>query len=281
MLNIPVTAAARIDRAVSYASMAVLATIVLLPLSWVFFGAFKHGSEIFQYPITLWPRRPTLDNFTTMLAGTPLLRNILNTAIVTLGTLILTLSLGTLAAYGFSRWNFRGKDAVLIGILVLQLIPSSVNLIPYYLLLRSVSLLNSHAGLIIVYTAVNLPFTIWIMKGFLDGLPRSLDEAGVLDGCSRLRVFWSILLPLSKPGLSAAGFLVCLACWGELLIPLSVANSNDVHVVSVGIYYFFGADNSDYNFGFASSLIAICPLLALYLFAQRYLIAGMTAGAEK
>lgn len=281
MKYLPGGAPSRLDMAISYSLMALFATVVMLPLSWVLFGAFKPDSEIFQYPITIWPRRPTLENFTAMIEGTPLLRNVFNTLVVTIGTLVLTLSLGTLAAFGFSRWSFRGKNAVLLCILIAQLIPSSVNLIPYYMLLKSVSLLDSHAGLIIVYTAVNLPFTIWIMKGFFDGLPRSLDEAGVLDGCSRLRVFWSILLPLCKPGLSAAGFLICIASWGELLIPLSVANSNNVHVVSIGIYYFFGADNSNYNFGFASSLIAISPLIVLYLFSQKYLIAGMTAGAEK
>jgi ABC-type glycerol-3-phosphate transport system permease component len=119
------------------------------------------------------------------------------------------------------------------------------------------------------------------MKGFFDTLPRSLDEAAVMDGCSTFRVFWNIILPLSLPGLSAAGFLIFIGAWSEFLIPLVIANSRDVAVMSVGLFSFFGYDTTQYLYAFAASIISTAPVILAYLFAQEYLVSGLANGAEK
>lgn len=266
---------------VSYGLYALLALVVLFPLAWVLLGSFKNPGEIFAFPTTFWPRNFTWSNYADVIGRTALPTYLINTVIVTLFTLIFSLALGTVAAYGFSRWDFPFKDAILVVLLILQLIPSTVNIVPYYMMLNFLDLLNTHTGLVIIYTATNVPFVIWIMKGYFDTLPRSLDEAAVIDGCSMFRVFWSIILPLSLPGLSAAGFLVFLSAWSEFLIPLVVANSRDVAVMSVGLYSFFGTDTTAYHYAFAASVMSTAPVIIAYLFAQEYLVSGLASGAEK
>lgn len=269
------------DRFITYGLYALLSLVVLLPLAWVLLGSFKNPSEIFAYPTSFWPRNFTWTNYGDVIRRTALPTYLLNTFIVTVSTLVLALGFATVAAYGFSRWDFRFKDTILVVLLVLQLIPSTVNIVPYYMMMNWLHLLNTHAGLIIIYTASHIPFAIWIMKGFFDTLPRSLDEAAVIDGCSMFRVFWSIILPLSLPGLSAAGFLVFLAAWSEFLIPLVLANSREVAVMSVGLFNFFGSDTTQYHYAFAASVMSTAPVILAYLFAQEYLVSGLASGAEK
>ncbi|MBN9346550.1 MAG: carbohydrate ABC transporter permease [Devosia sp.] len=269
------------EHAGTYTLYAALLLIVLFPLSWVILGSFKNPSEIFAYPTTFFPRDFTLSNYADVIRRTALPTYLINTAIVTAFTLVFTLVIGTIAAYGFSRWNFPFKNTILVTLLILQLIPSTVNIIPYYLMMNWFGLLNTRTALVLIYTATHVPFTIWIMKGYFDTLPRSLDEAAVIDGCSMFRVFWSIILPLSLPGLSAAGFLVFIGAWSEFLVPLVIANSRDVAVMSVGLYSFFGMDATAYHYAFAASVMSTAPVVIAYLFAQRYLISGLASGTDK
>jgi ABC-type glycerol-3-phosphate transport system permease component len=270
------------DLVITYALYGLLSLLVLFPLAWVLLGSFKNPGEIFAYPTTFWPRDFTFTNYTDVINRTALPNYLWNTVIVTASTLVFALGIGTVAAYGFSRWDFPFKDTILVVLLVLQLIPSTVNIVPYYMMMNSLHLLNTHAALIIIYTAGNIPFVIWIMKGYFDSLPRSLDEAAVIDGSSMFRVFWSIILPLSLPGLSAAGFLTFLSAWSEFLLPLVLANSREVAVMSVGLFSFFGMDgNTAYHYAFAASVMSTAPVIIAYLFAQEYLVSGLASGAEK
>jgi ABC-type glycerol-3-phosphate transport system permease component len=264
-----------------YLLYAILAAVVLVPLAWVLLGSFKPASEIFAFPPTILPHEFTLDNYVDVIRRTALPSYLYNTAIVTGITLVLALLIGTVAAFGFSRWDFPFKNTLLVTLLILQLIPSTVNIIPYYLMMNWFGLLNTRTALVLIYTATHIPFTIWIMKGYFDTLPRSLDEAAVVDGCTRFRTFWNIILPLSLPGLASAGFLVFLGSWSEFLVPLVIANSKEVAVMSVGLYSFFGMDSTAYNYAFSASIMSTAPVLFVYIFAQRFLVSGLTSGAEK
>jgi ABC-type glycerol-3-phosphate transport system permease component len=272
---------ARQFRGLIYLGYLVIGTVVLFPLSWAFLGAFKSPSEIFAYPPSFWPRDATLDNFGDVLVRGRFAGYVWNTAVVSVISVVLTLIFGSLAAYAISRWNFRFKDAFLIVLLGLQLLPSTVNIVPYYIMMNHLGLLNTLTGLVIIYTASNIPITIWLLKGFFDTVPQSLDEAAAIDGCSKLRTYWSIILPLSLPGLSVAGFLTFISCWSEFLVPLVIAPSRDTAVVSVGLFTFFGPDGVEYNALFAATLITVAPVIVAYLFAQRYIVSGLTAFAEK
>ena len=259
-----------------------LAAAILLPLSWALFGGFKNPNELFTFPPTIWPRSPTIQNFTDVFTRLQFGGYIWNSVIVSFFTVVLTLFFGGLAAYSLSRWDFAYKDVLLIVLLGLQLIPSTVNIVPYYMIMNQLGLLNTLTGLVMIYTATHIPITIWVLKGFFDTVPRSLDEAASIDGCSKWRTFWSIIMPLSLPGLSVAGFLVFVSAWSEFLVPLVIAPNRDVAVASVGLYTFFGPDQSTaYTSLLAATLITVTPVVIGYLFAQRYIVSGLTAFSEK
>lgn len=256
-------------------------TIVLFPLTWVFFGSFKPTAELFTYPATILPQEFTFDNYITVFRRTPMMTYIRNTLVVAGFTIVGSLVLAAPAAYGFSRFNFRMKYPLLIAMLGLQLIPSTVNIIPYYVMMSRLGLLNTLTGLSLVYISGRIPFSIWILKGFFDSLPESLAEAARVDGCGQIRTFLSIMLPLSLPGLGAAAFLSFLAAWGELLIPLVIASARDVAVISVGLYTFFGEDVTAYNQLFAATVTTVLPIMIMFLMTQETFVSGLTKGSGK
>ncbi len=266
----------------AYIFYPVLAAAVLLPLSWALFGGFKRSNEIFAYPPTILPRSPTLQNFIDLFTRLEFGGYIWNSVVVAFWTVVLTLFFGGLAGYALSRMEFRYKDAFLVMLLGLQLIPSTVNIVPYYMIMTKLGLLNTLTALVMIYTATHIPITIWVLKGFFDTVPRSVDEAAAIDGCSKWRTFWNIIVPLSLPGLSVAGFLVFVSAWSEFLVPLVIASNKDVAVASVGLFTFFGPDSQTaYTSLFAATLVTVTPVVIAYFFAQRFLVSGLTAFAEK
>ena len=267
---------------IGYVFYPVLAAAVLMPLCWALLGGFKNPNELFTYPPTLWPRNWTIANYVDVFVRLEFGRYLLNTVIVAFFTVILTLFFAGLAAYALSRWDFRFKDALLVTLLGLQLIPSTVNIVPYYTIMNHLGLLNTRTALVLIYTASHIPLAIWVLKGFVDTVPRALDEAAEIDGCSKWRTYWSIIVPLSLPGLSVAGFLVFVTSWSEFLVPLVIASSKDVAVASVGLFTFFGPDaQTSYVYLFAATVTTVAPVIVAYLFAQRFLISGLTAFSEK
>ena len=270
------------DRTLRYLAYAALLAIVLLPLSWMLFGSFKHPTEIFTYPPTFLPRQPTLDNYVLVFSKTEMLTYLWNTFVVAVGSTAASLALAAPAAYGFSHYEFRLKYPLLVAMLAVQLIPGSVNIIPYYIMMSRLGLLNTLLGLGLIYTSIRIPFSIWILKGYFDSLPPSLPEAALVDGCSNFRILWNIMLPLSLPGMGAAGFLSLLFSWGQFLLPLVVASSTRTMVVGVGLYSFFGPDGDVYyHHLFAASVIAILPVVIAYFLAQETFVAGLTKGSVK
>lgn len=261
---------------------ALIVLLVMLPLSWALFGSFKPQSEIFAYPPSLLPKSFSLNAYLDVLTRTHIPAYLVNSLIVTLGTTICVLAGASIAAYGFSRWSFRGKNVVMVALLVCQLIPSGATIIPYYLMLNQLHLLNTHVGLIMVFTATHIPFAMWILKGQFDSVPVAFDEAAVIDGASRMRVLWTILLPVSLPGLGAAACLTFITVWAEFLVPMVLAGAPETTVASVGIYSLFGRDSTTfYNQLFAAAVLTTAPVVIAYLVAQEQFIAGLSGGGEK
>jgi ABC-type glycerol-3-phosphate transport system permease component len=270
------------QRFVGLTAYALLMMVVLLPLSWAFFGSLKPQSEIFAYPPSFFPKEFSLQAYIDILTRTQIPRFLVNSIVVTLVTTVLVILCASVAAYGFSRWNFRGKNAVMVGLLVCQLIPSGVTIIPYYLMMNQLNLLNTHTGLILIFTATHIPFALWIIKGQFDAIPVSLDEAAVIDGASRFRVLITVIMPVSLPGIGAAACLTFITVWAEFLIPMVLANSPETTLVSVGLYNLFGRDSTTfYNQLFAAAVLATTPVIIAYLVAQEQFISGLTGGAEK
>jgi ABC-type glycerol-3-phosphate transport system permease component len=261
---------------------ALIVVFVMLPLSWALFGSLKPQGELFAYPPTFVPREFSLKAYAEVLERTPMGAYILNSLIVTGASTVVVLVFASAAAYGFSRWDFRGKDAVMVGLLVCQLIPSAVTIIPYYVMMNALDLLNTHAGLILIFSATHIPFAVWILKGHFDSVPQTLDEAAIIDGCSRLRIIWSVILPISLPAVGAAACLTFITVWAEFLVPMVIANSPETTLVSVGLYNLFGRDTTTfYNQLFAAAVMATAPVVIAYLIAQEQFISGLTGGAEK
>ena len=265
-----------------YGGFLVLALVILFPLSWVLLSSFKEPREIFSYPPTIFPRKFIITNYVDVFSRTEMVLYLKNTVIVAVLAVAVCLLIAAPAAYGFSYYRFKMKYTLLIAMLGIQLIPGTVNIIPYYIMMSKIGLLNTLSGLILIFASVRIPFSIWILKAHFDTIPSSLSDSARLDGCSGVRILWSIILPLSLPGLGAAGFLTLLFSWGQFLLPLVVASSRETMLVSVGLYSFFGAEGDVYFHHLsAACVIASIPLVVGYLVAQRGFVSGLTHGAVK
>ena len=211
---------ARSTRYLLIALQILLAVVVLLPFFWMFSVRLKPPAEPFAIPARLWPDSPTVENYVT--AFRPEFRTyFFNSLVVSLSTVVITVTLGLLAAYSFTRAQLAVMS-VLIGLVVLaQMFPHSAIIIPIYKMMRSANLLNTHWSLILAYVSVTLPVAIWMLRGFLVKLPISLEESAAVDGATPLRVFWDIVVPLSRPGLIATAVYVLIVTWQEFLFALS------------------------------------------------------------
>jgi ABC-type glycerol-3-phosphate transport system permease component len=265
-----------------YTIYVLIAAVVLFPLSWVVLSAFKGDTELFRYPMTFLPQKPTIAAFLHVILKTDMPLYLKNTIVVCASATVLTLAFAAPAAYGFSKFRFRLKYPLLIAMLGLQLIPGTVNIIPYYIMMSRIGLLNTLTGLILVFAAGGIPFAVWILKSFFDSLPDSLIEAARVDGASSFRTFASIMLPLSLPGLGAAGFLRFFADWSAFMLPMVIAGAKRTMVASVGLYNYFGVDRIfELNKLFAAAIVAFFPIIIIYFLTQETFVAGLVKGSGK
>jgi multiple sugar transport system permease protein len=227
------------------------------------------------------PTRITFDAYAQLLTQTPFLRYLLNSVTVAVGTVALTCIISLLAATALSRRRFRGRRAVLFGILLVQLFPAVLMVVPIYQELRVFGLLDNVLGLILVNTTFAVPFSTWLLKGFIDQIPRELEESAQVDGAGAGRVFWSIVLPLSRSGLAAAGTYAFIFSWNEFLYALTFTSSDSARTVPIGLSLLIGENTIDWQLLTAGGIVAAVPLIVGFMFAQRQLIAGLTAGAVK
>lgn len=257
-----------------------LALIVLLPFFWMVSVSLKPPTEPFAIPARLWPDDPTIDNYVT--AFRPEFRTyFLNSLVVSLSTVVITVTLGLLAAYSFTRAQLTAISA-LVGLVVLaQMFPHSAIIIPIYKMMRGANLLNTYWSLILAYVSVTLPVTIWMLRGFLLKLPAALEESAAIDGAGPLRVFWDIVVPLSRPGLIATAVYVLIVTWQEFLFALSFTSTKEMRTLPVGLNDFIGQYGIRYGELMASSVMVSLPVMAVFFFLQRYFVAGITAGAVK
>ena len=268
-------------RLAQYAALAALAVFCLFPVAWVGVSSLKDLSETFRIPPVWLPRHPTLQNFVAVLTLRSFGRYFLNSFIVSGATTFLSIVLASLAGYGFSRFRFRGARVLMVAVLAAQMFPGLVLIIPVFTLASRVHLLNTYVVLILAYTSFSLPFCVWMMKGFFDGIPQELDEAAVIDGCTRMGVFARVVLPLSLPGLVATAIFSFLVAWNEFLFGVVLATRENMYVVTVGIASTIGEFQVRWNELMASAVLATVPTLVLYSLLERHLVRGLSAGAVK
>ncbi len=260
---------------------ALSALIVLVPIFIMVNAALRPITEILAYPPKWIPDRVTLQYFEAVVLNPENQRHFVNSSLLALSTLILSISLGYLAAYAFSRFKLRGGRAMLFAILATLMIPRIILIIPYYQLALSFHLKDTLQGLILVNTAFTLPVAIWLLKGYIDSIPVDLEEAAMIDGCTRLEAVWKVLVPITLPGIVGIGTFVFIAAWNEYLLAIILTESVASQPLTIALAKFFGFVARDWNSIMALSTMASLPLVLLFALFQRWVVQGMTSGAVK
>jgi len=259
----------------------ILNTIVMLgPLVIMFFAAFKTNAQIFQSPFSI-PDFFNVANIVKIWSETNFLRYLLNSVIVTGSSIVLILTLGTMAAYGIARYNFRGSGFVLMFFVAGLTLPLKLAIIPLFILMRDLGILNTQLSLIIIYVAMGLPTTVFIMTGFIRTLPNELEDAARMDGASEPRIMWSIMLPLVRPALVIAGIQNVVPIWNDFFFPLIFIQNDNLKTLPQGLTTFMGEYTTDWGILFAGLLLSSAPVILIYIILSRQFINGMTAGAVK
>jgi multiple sugar transport system permease protein len=272
----------KLIRASLYLVYLVVTLFFLLPIFWVLSTSLKSVQQLFATPPVWFPLAPRFENYAYVLNNTLIVRYLFNSALIVILTVVLTLLVAVLAAYGFSRYTFRYKKPSLMTVLVFQMISPVVISIPLYRLFVELGLLNNYAGLVVVYSAVVLPFTTWFLTGYFDTIPYEIDEAAIVDGASRWQVLSRILLPVCAPGIATAAILVAVLSWSQFVVPYILLDDLDLYPASVGLVNL--QSNSDaitLHYLSAASMIAIGPVLAVFVLLQRYIVNALTGGAIK
>ncbi len=252
-----------------------------LPVVWMIACSFKSNQEIFAYPPRLIDESFTLGSYTEVLTNPEQLRFFFNSYVVSTLVMILTVIVGILAGYSFSRFNFRFKNILNLIIIGVQSVPPITLMIPYFGLIVVLGLYNSYWALIFTYMVFTLPYAIIMMTGYFNTLPRELDEAVMIDGGSSLTILWRILVPISLPGIVSVGIYTFMLAWNEFLFALTLTKTNDMRTVPIGIQLLMGQHSFEWNQMMAMSVLGCLPVLLLFLVFQRYFIAGMSAGSIK
>jgi multiple sugar transport system permease protein len=252
----------------------------LSPILWILSTSFKTKVDAFAIPPKIISFAPTLENYTALFAQYEFLRYITNSLVFGIGSTVIALALGTMAAYSLSRLQFSRKDDVQFWILSLRMMPPVAVLVPFFVLWTSLKVIDSYLPLLFMYTLASLPLCIWIMKSFFDDLPAAIEEAAVLDGCGEFRAFWDIALPLARPGLLAAGVLSLLQAWNEFLFAL-VLTGSATRTAAVSISQFITPVGTKWGEITAASTLVMLPPLVFMLLMQRHLVRGLVTGAVK
>ena len=276
------SAAARYGRRWPYvAALAAITLVFLVPQLWLLSLSIKEKAAVYQYPPRLIPDDPTSDNYVFALFRTQVPWYLWNSFKVALFSTLLTLGVSLPAAFVLSREGFRARQPIMGALLAMQMLSPVVLLVPIYGLIQRIGLVDTHAGLILVYASLQIPFTIWLMKSFFDGLPPAIFDAARVDGAGRWLTFRAIALPLVGPGLAAAAILNLAAYWAEFSLALVLLDAQERFTVPVGLFSLQGAYETEWHIVAAASIVGLVPVIGAFVLLQRHFIAGLTAGSVK
>lgn len=259
----------------------VLCLYCLFPFAWMLSTSLKTEAEAFRIPPTWMPENLTVDSYIGIWVRKNFDIYFFNSTIISLATAVLSTFFGALAGYGFSRFFFKGRRFLIGFFLATQMLPGVLLVGPYFKILSKVGLYDTRTGLIIAFLTICLPFSTWMMKGFIDKVPVELDQSAMVDGCTRMGVFFKIILPVIAPGMVATILFAFLLAWGDLLWALCLTSSEPMITVTLGIARTVGEFRIVWPMLMAGSLVGGMPAIILYIFLQRLLVEGLTAGAVK
>jgi multiple sugar transport system permease protein len=262
-----------------YIMLALFTISSLGPFIFSFLSSFKTFSHILDFPPTLFPLPWTWDNYQALLKESDFLRWLLNSFIYGAGAAVLNVLFSAMAGYALSRLRFRGREIIFVVTLAVMMIPVPVTIIPRFLVMNNLHLINTFFALFLPVMAQ--PFSVFLMVQFMKGLPKELEEAAMIDGASRWTIFSQVILPLVKPALTAVAILSFQAAWNDFLWPLLVLDTSNMYTLPLGMFYFQHAHYTEYNLLITGSMFNTIPMLALFFIFQRYFIEGATSSAVK
>ncbi|WP_280586135.1 carbohydrate ABC transporter permease [Halorubrum sp. Boch-26] len=277
------------ERLVTYALLGIYVVVIWFPIYYIFITSIKPSSEVLSVPITFIPQQPTVQNYVDIFANRPFEHYTFNSVIVATTTTVICVTLGTLTGYSFSRFDFFGNKTLLLSIVGARMIPPIALIVPFFQIMSNPPLIGGFTGslydtrvaLILTYTFFNLPFAVWIMKNYFDGVPESLDEQAKIDGCSTWEAFFKIILPMAKPGIAATAILAFIFSWNEFVFALVLTSSEVSQTLPIAVSLFVADDFVDWAHLAAGGIIAALPGILFGLFFQQYIVSGLTQGAVK
>ncbi|MFI6157915.1 carbohydrate ABC transporter permease [Kitasatospora sp. NPDC051170] len=257
------------------------AAVMAFPVYWMVLTAFRPASQILHVPPEFWPRTFTLDNFRRAMGSDTFWENVRSSVLIGAGTVVISLVVGTLAAFAVARFAFAGRRALILVLLCVQTIPLIALVIPVYLLLNDLALTDTLTGVILTYLAFALPFTVWMLRGFIVAIPPELEEAAMVDGCGRLGAFRRVTLPLLAPGLVATSIFGLVQAWNEYVLAYVLLSSNDKRTLPIWLVSFQTSFGTDYGGLMAGATLTALPVVVAFLLVQRRIAAGLATGAVR
>lgn len=271
----------RLRDGLTYAVMILLSIICIAPILWTLLTSLKYEADIVTRDMVYWPSRITFDHYVNLWnqSSYPIL--VINSLVVTSVTVAICLFTGTIASYAFSRFQFRGRTELMLAYLLVRMFPAVLMIIPLFVVMRQVGLLDSRVGLAITYTSFLLPLFVWMMKGFFDAAPKELESAARIDGSTRLGAMLRIVMPIARNGVLATCIFVAIAAWNEFLFALMLTTSQGSRTWPVGLQLMVGEFQLPWGMLAAGGMISILPVVVLFAIVQRAMVAGIAAGAVK
>jgi multiple sugar transport system permease protein len=257
-----------------------IVAFALAPYAWMVLTSIKPATDLSIWPVRYLPSQPTLEHYRELIERTGFATNLINSLIVALGAVAVGLGVSVPAAYGFSRFRFPGRRVLMTQFLVINMFPIVLLIIPLFVLMRMLGLLDTFIGVIIGHSTFAIPFAIWMMTSYMNAIPVELDEAAIIDGASRLQTIRLVVLPLVMPGIATAGIYIFITSWNEYLFAMMLSGQN-VRTVTVALQLFIGEFTVQWGLLTAGGTLIALPVTLLFLLVQRRLVSGLTAGAVK
>jgi multiple sugar transport system permease protein len=270
-----------VERAAAYAVLTTLALLVLFPFYWMTITSFKSEEQMRSLVSMFWPRPLVTENYQQLLAKTDFAAWYGNSVFVAVTSTLVATSVGTIGAYALARLRFLGRGFMASATLITYLVPPSILFIPLYAQMRSLGLANSLAGLIAAYPSFTVPFVTWLLMGYFESIPEELEEAAMIDGATRFGAFYRVVLPLSAPGVLAAGLYAFTQAWNEFLYALVFITDGRLRTLPVGLASFITGDVYGWGYLMSGAVLTTLPVIAAYIYLQKYMVEGLTAGSVK
>ena len=264
-----------------YGGLFIFYAFLLLPIVWLVLSSFRNTDSIQSGRLLPYASELTVTNYVEAFRIANLTTFLVNSFVIAITVMLLVVFIASLGAYALSRFNLRGKNIFMMLALMPQFFPYVLILIPFYVLMTNIGLVDSHLGLILTHTSITLPFALWMLTGYFNAIPRDLDQAALIDGCSRLGVLFRIIYPIAIPGMVVAGFFAFVVSWGDYLFVSILSQSPETQTLPIGLQTFMSSLQVRWGLITAGTVIAIVPTIVFFAIVQRRLVAGLTAGAVK